>query len=400
MVPCAAQLKAAARRALVTALAVALAACSSDSRTGTGPGTGTVSGTITSPQRGPLGGVTVTASPSARSTVSSVITGAYAIDNLSAGTYTLALGTFPSSCADPGSKQATVTAGGATSLNFTVPCSRLYVANGSFGGGSITIYPAGSPVDQVPAVTIAGSNTGLSIPSAVAADAAGQVYVSNAGSSQLTAYPAGATGNAHILWSVAVTAPRGVAVTASQVYVADRSNNRIEIFNAPDGKLLGTLHGNQTGLSLPRAVVVDAAGRLCVANDTSITVYAAGDTGNVSPIATISGSSTGLVNPAGIALDTAGVIYVANADNNSITVYAAGATGNAAPIATISGSQTGLSLPSGIALDGTGRIFVSNYTAASITIYARGATGNAAPVVTISGAGSGLNNPLGIAIGP
>jgi hypothetical protein len=89
------------------------------------------------------------------------------------------------------------------------------------------------------------------------------------------------------------------------------------------------------------------------ANNSSVTVYAAGAKGNATPIATIKGANTLLDQPLGIALDAAGRIYVANSATTSaqyrITVYAAGATGDVAPVVTISGSNTGLSVPSHLA---------------------------------------------------
>src|SRR5438093_651703 len=104
---------------------------------------------------------------------------------------------------------------------------------------------------------------------------------------------------------------------------------------------------------------------LYVANEVgnSITVYAAGASGNATPTATIAGGNTGLNGPIGIALDGAGNIYVANLNGNSITVYAAGASGNATPTATIAGGNTGLNGPIGIALDGAGKIYVTNFGA-------------------------------------
>ena len=66
------------------------------------------------------------------------------------------------------------------------------------------------------------------------------------------------------------------------------------------------------------------------------------------PTATIAGGNTRLDFPDGIALDGAGNIYVANNGVNdvaSITVYAAGASGNATPMVTIAGSNTGLTNP-------------------------------------------------------
>src|SRR2546422_10383793 len=74
-----------------------------------------------------------------------------------------------------------------------------------------------------------------------------------------------------------------------------------------------------------------------------------------SPTATITGSNTGLSQPEGIAFDAAGDLFVANVSNNSITVYAAGTTGDATPPATIPGGNTGVSGPRGTAPGAAGR---------------------------------------------
>src|SRR5258708_725704 len=94
-----------------------------------------------------------------------------------------------------------------------------------------------------------------------------------------------------------------------------------------------------------------AARPLFVANNGSVTVYAAGDTGNSAPLITITGSNTRLYSPFTVARDTAGRLYVAPPLSDSITVYAPAATGNAAPIATIAGSSTTLASPRAIALE-------------------------------------------------
>src|SRR6266702_2438782 len=96
----------------------------------------------------------------------------------------------------------------------------------------------------------------------------------------------------------------------------------------------------------------------------------------------------------GTARVTGKPLYVANAGGNTITVYAAGASGNATPTATIAGGNTGLNVPVGIALDGAGNIYVTNLNANSITVYAAGASGNATPTATIAG----HNGPFGIAV--
>src|SRR5438309_1060940 len=129
------------------------------------------------------------------------------------------------------------------------------------------------------------------------------------------------------------------------------------------------------------------------AGGNTITVYAAGASGNATPTATIAGGNTGLSGPIGIDLDGAGNIYVINVAANSITVYAAGVSGNATPTATIAGGNTGLNGPRGIAVDGAGNIYVANQNGSSITVYAAGASGNVTPTATIAGGNTGLSIP-------
>src|SRR5207247_11267666 len=127
----------------------------------------------------------------------------------------------------------------------------------------------------------------------------------------------------------------------------------------------------------------------------SITAYAPGARGNATPSTTIAGSNAGLSWPWGIARDAVGNLYVVNSwsssGSTSITVYAAGASGNATPSATITGDNTGLSGPHGIALDAAGRLYVANGGSNTITLYAAGPTGNAAPTATTAGANTGLS---------
>ena len=203
-----------------------------------------------------------------------------------------------------------------------------------------------------------GNTAGVRIPRGIALDGAGNIYVANEGNSTITVYAAGASGRATPMVTIA---------------------------------------GGNTGLSSPSGIARDGAGNIYVINHAasfsggSITVYAAGATGNATPVATIAGDNTGLSFPVGIALDGAGNIYVANFSNSTITVYAAGASGNATPMATITGP--GLNGPFGIALDGAGNIYVTNFSGNSITVYPAGASGNATPTATIVGGNTGLSQP-------
>src|SRR5439155_1725331 len=143
--------------------------------------------------------------------------------------------------------------------------------------------------------TIAGGNTGLIGPFAVALDGAGNIYAVNgisinAARASITVYAAAASGNA--------------TPTA-------------------------TIAGDNTGLGDPHAIAPDAASNISVTNATlsSTLADAAVATATATPGATIAGGNTGLGPPFGIALDGAGNIYVTNPNVPSITVYAAGASG-------------------------------------------------------------------------
>lgn len=169
---------------------------------------------------------------------------------------------------------------------------------------------------------LSGDTTELSDAAGIALDANENLYVTNdaddLNGDRVTIYPAESTGN---------TVPSAVIV------------------------------GPNTGLAFPEGIAIDSAGNIYVANAATdaITVYPQGSNGNVAPSATISGPSTLLDTPSAVALDSNGLIYITNeggyeGGNVSVTVYAAGATGNATPVTTISGAQTQLARPRGIAI--------------------------------------------------
>jgi hypothetical protein len=297
------------------------------------------------------------------------------------------------------------------------PCPCLYAVN--LQGNSVTVYASGATGNAKPIQDISGENTGLAMPFAVAVDGSGDIYVTNNGADSIEVYAAGATGNVAPIRSIIGEPyhfPKGIAIDPinGDIYVAKPLANTIAIY-APNanGKAspIGSIEGSNTGLNAPQGVAMDASGNIYITNkgdsasqgNDSVTVYAAGSTGNVAPTQTIAGSRTGLDIPVQLALDSSSNIYVANitypnSGNGSLTVYAAGANGNVAPTETIEGAKTKLDLPAGITLDGPGDIYAANFADSSITVYAAGSNGNVAPIKTIAGAKTGLEGPRGIVI--
>ena len=197
------------------------------------------------------------------------------------------------------------------------------------------------------------------------------------------------------------------------LYVADSDSNAVTVYATGatgNAKPIQNIHGASTGLDNPRGVAVDSDGKMYVVNDSSntsldsITVYAAGATGNAAPVQTILGSNTQLDEPAGIALNPVnGDIYVLNytnvSGNGSITFYPQNANGNVKASGAIQGSSTMLYASYGIALDASGNIYNSNGPAQnSVTVFAAGSTGNVPPSWTIQGSQTRLDDSVGLAL--
>jgi sugar lactone lactonase YvrE len=196
------------------------------------------------------------------------------------------------------------------------------------GGGN-----PGAPVNGF------GNTASFNVPLAIAADAAGNVYVSDLGNNLIrkinsnglvtTLAGSGATGNAngtgtHASFSV----PNGIAVDAAgNVYVADYGNNLIRKIT-PDG-LVTTLAGSgapgakdgtgtDASFNSPAGVAADAAGNVYVAD------YGNNLIRKITPervVTTFAGATEGagyFNGPTSVTADAAGNVYVADYDNNRV----------------------------------------------------------------------------------
>src|SRR5437870_1049933 len=202
---------------------------------------------------------------------------------------------------------------------------------------------------------------------------------------------------ATVAWTV-TAAPGVVASVAPTSGPTNGSGQATTLLTAGTTPGSAVVAATSAGVSATAAVTVTGlvAGKLLyVANygGSNILVFAAGASGNVTPIATIAVASP--CTTYGVALDGAGNLYVTNFGCNNVLIFAAG-SGNATLIA---GGNTGLTDPAGIALDGAGKIYVANPGNLSITVYGAGASGDAMPIATIRGSNTGLTGgPYGIAL--
>jgi sugar lactone lactonase YvrE len=283
-------------------------------------------------------------------------------------------------------------------------------------------------------------------PLGAAVDAAGNIYIADAGSHLIrkvsstgTVTTIAGTANTHGFSNVAPGSfwhPVGLAVDASgNLYIADEDNNAIR--KITPGGVISTVAGSGTAgdsngtagqpltatFNLPCGVAVDGSGNLYVTDNANNQIRKITASGTVSIFAGnaagTAGSSDGLTtaayfnHPFGITIDGSGNLYVTDRSNNMIrritpagqvTTLAGATTAGFADNA--NGLNARFNVPTSIAADASGNVYVTDEVNQRIRMITP-----AGAVTTLSGTGTqgaamnGLgsvavfNNPFGLAIG-
>ena len=314
-----------------------------------------------------------------------------------------------------------------------------------------------------PRTVVTGTKTGVDFICGVALDSLNrQIFAANNDTdSDVVVFNYDAQGNVPPVRSLrtASAGTWGVALdlTNNEMAVTVQHINKVEVYRREakdDDKPLRIIQGQETGLSDPHGIFVDARNNeLFVANhdsyhevltgesernadaatiargtfepgaqpratlnlrpskgrfvDPAITIYARNAQGNAIPRRVIRGPKTELSLPMKIFVDTVhNELFVANSGTNSILVFSRTANGDAAPIRKIQGPGTGLRKPVGLFVDTKNdEVWATNPEEHSATVYRRTAQGNAAPLRTLRGApqgtpATGIGNPGGIAYDP
>jgi hypothetical protein len=321
-------------------------------------------------------------------------------------------------------------------------------STGTFYGEPMTaghIYTVAGDGDSLPSGDGGPATSAGLTPNGVAVDAAGNLLIADTFNARVVAASTGSfygqamtaghiytvagdgasgfSGDGGPATSATLFQPNGVAVDAAgNLLIADTLNSRVRVVAASTGTFYGqamtagdiyTVAGNGTAgfsgdggpatsakLNNPKAVALDAAGNLLIADSTSnrIRVVAHG-TGTfygqpmtAGHIYTIAGNGTrgfsgdggpatsaGLHGPGGVALDRAGNLLIADTTNNRIRVVAHG-TGTfygqpmtADHIYTIAGharhgfsgdggpaTSAGLNNPSAVTVDAAGNLLIAD----------------------------------------
>ena len=245
----------------------------------------------------------------------------------------------------------------------------------------------------------------LYFPTGVAVDKVGNVYVPDCSNNVVrkidtlgiittiagTGIWWGITGDGGPATAAFLSRPYGVAVDAvGNIYVADCNNNRIRKIDTAG--IIHTIAGNGTSgytgdwgqatameLSYPRAVAVDTAGNIFIADVGNNKVEKVTPSGIMTTIAGISiagfsgdggpASNAALNTPVGIKTDTKGNIYIADYYNDCIRMIDTNGIINRVAGNTIAGfgGDGGAALdamlnhPGGMAIDTGGNIYIADY---------------------------------------
>jgi uncharacterized protein (TIGR03437 family) len=256
-------------------------------------------------------------------------------------------------------------ASGSASVTYTITT----VAGGTYNG------------DGLPATAAY-----LSSPEGLAADAAGNIYVSDSvdhrvrkidASGVITTiagngYP-GFSGDNGPASAAQLNAPYGLAAdSAGNLYIADLGNARVRKIT-PDG-VIRTIAGGSVAVELnqPRNLAVDAAGNVYISDFGAHRVYELTPGGTAQCIAglgypdsipdgsAVEAIAAPLNAPAGLALDSAGALYIADSGNGRVRQIQNGV------MSTVPTPGMSLGLPAGLALDAHGNLYVADKTQAMV----------------------------------
>jgi hypothetical protein len=180
----------------------------------------------------------------------------------------------------------------------------------------------------------------LDLPTALACDAAGNLFVADTGNHRVRKIAAGSGvittvvgngvegfgGDGGVATAAVIDSPGGLAVDAAgNLYLADTHNGRVRVVSAATGAITTVA---SAGLALPRGLTVDAAGNVVVADSANHRVRTISPAGVITTVAgegtqTFAGDggpavAASLDSPGAVALSPAGLVTLADSGNQRV----------------------------------------------------------------------------------
>jgi streptogramin lyase len=255
------------------------------------------------------------------------------------------------------------------------------------------------PTDWSLALTFIGG--GLSEPTALSVDGAGNIWVANYDDAVSEFSPTGAAlspsdgfrgGGLEESFGLAIDANGNVWVCNEQSPAAINAGLGSVTELAPNGAVLSDATGFAAGgLDFPEALMVDAAGHIWIANYGNSTLTEL--SGNGMPVSPEPGfKGGGMSFPVGISAGVAGNIWIVDQGANRVSAFST--TGAAlSPASGYTGG--GLKVPQGIGVDRQGNVWISNYYGNSLSVFSNQGLALSPSTGYV---GAGLDAPGGIAI--
>ncbi len=264
-----------------------------------------------------------------------------------------------------------------------------------------------NPADQYIITAGSGTTYPLTLSSAVAIDAFGNLYYSNGGSSVYkvtqgsanlgsAAVGANGTGTLNVVFNADETPAAYSLVTGAGIFSNAGTGSCSATSYTPGNSCTVNLNFAPAtpGVAYGAVVLTDASDNVLATADISGTGAGAGLTVDLGVVSTF---GTGYTAPTGEAIDNLGNLFFADSSQNAVLEIPAGKTAAVA-------LGSGLSGPTGVAVDGAGNLFVADTGNNQIVEnpVVKGALSASAQVTVISSsatlAGSALKKPAGIAV--
>ena len=218
--------------------------------------------------------------------------------------------------------------------------------------------------------------SGLSSPSGLAVDSAGDLYVADSGQGRVVEVR---PGGRQVVVASGLSSPSGLAVdSAGDLYVADSGQGRV-VEVRPGGRQVVVA----SGLSSPSGLAVDSAGDLYIADPGQGAIVSIDRSGQEQAI-----TVPGLRRPGAVATDAAGDLYASGVSGRALLELAPDGTWHSARRFPAHASY--------FAVGAQGQLIASYPSAATAAVLAAVPAGGR----KWARVGAGLSQPAGIAFGP